>query len=758
LQYSTTFTRLVKRIKHVLLASAAAGVLLPAAAFAQDAAPKDEGPTLDEVVVTAQRREEKLQDVPVTVSAFTSEQIDKLNVRGGDDLAKITPGMTFVSSGTTPQVSLRGVGTRGVSAGEESTVPIYIDGIYQPHLSNTLIKLNSISRVEVLKGPQSTLYGRNATGGAINVITRDPPVGFTVLGSASYGSYDEADDKLYVGGGTETFGADLAAIWYSADGYLHDIASNSDRGDSNQYTVRGKLQWRPTDNMKFTLTATQSQANDRLSTLGKPLDGTVPQTIQYVPTPPIASRDYDVSLGRDIETKFVQSNVALLGYVDFGPVNLNLVSSYMRNSQKNWHNNQNASNAPVFDSMVGSVATSYYNEAYLQSSGDNRFDWIVGATTFSDEIPYSIYQLSTYNYTTHLYSTLSHHNKVESSSYAIYAQGTFDILDNLSITAGGRYTEETREFAVRGLTVGPTTTPLGPYTVPPVPTNGNASKTFTQFSPSATLQWKPMDNLNIYAKYAEGFKSGLFSPSGSNLVPAEPESIKQYELGFKYDPYRWLRLNGSIYYSDYTNLQGVSRNPITLAPVLQNAASASIKGGEFEVFVTPVTNLELRLGLAVVDGEYEEWKGAQITFPSTTIDPPAATPCQTGTGPLIGGNRSAFCDVSGNPIQRVPKYQALMGASYTWELGESAVTASVNGQYQSEFNWEPGGRIVEPSRFLLDGRVTWDLPGDQLTISVWGNNLTDEKYLMAVSASAFSDYGLMARPRTVGVELSFKYN
>lgn len=751
--------------RNALLASAAFAALAPAAAFAQDETSAG-GPQIEEVIVTAQRREEKLQDVPVAVSAFTGEQLERRGIESSEDLTKITPGLSFAQTGYTPQPTIRGVGTRGVSAGEESTVSLYIDGIYQPYMTNGFFKLNSVERIEVLKGPQSTLYGRNSTGGAINVVTRAPADGFAAKVSASYGSFNETVGKIYVGGGNEVFGADISAVYYSADGYLHDIISNDDRGQQNDYVVRGKVRFQPNEFVTLTLSASHAQSEDYTANLGRPVNG---NTIarRWIPTPLLPTGTYDIARGQDIPFKTLTDNIALIGEFEIGDMTLNVVSSYMRTKTKLYANDPSATAAPVFRSWTSADPSSTYNEVYLRS-GEGRFEWIVGGVIFSDEAPYTDYRIYTWNGVNgpgSRFTFTQHENAVGTESSAIYGQVTFEFTEQLTVTVGVRYTDEEKWMKRINYMTGQVAgiveagDPDLPYLVPPTVFPNTLVKTqFTNTSPSINITYKFNEDYMVYAKAGSGFKSGIYSAGSSNQTPADPEEITQYELGIKSDPLPWLRVNASVYYSDYKGLQAVSRDPITLAPVLQNAANAVIQGFELEIYARPIDNLNINFGLALTDGEYESWPAAQVTFPATAVNPPAATPCMMGTGALIGGNRSVFCDLSGYPIQRQPETMVILGGDYTWDLEVGTLNLSANLSYQSEYAWEPSSRLIEPSRTLIDAELTWSSPDENMRLSLWAQNLTDEAYGQALSASGTSDLITMARPRTIGIRFAYDIN
>ncbi|MBV9509084.1 MAG: TonB-dependent receptor plug domain-containing protein, partial [Caulobacteraceae bacterium] len=233
-----------------LLASAALLAAGPAARAQTTAQPSSqpaaETSSVEEIVVTARRREEHLKDVPAAITAFSAGQLQSLNITGTKALTQITPGLNFTQSVYSPQPTIRGVGSRGVNAGEESEVPVYIDGVYQSFLPATDLQFNDVQRIEVLKGPQGALLGRNAMGGAINIITKDPTSTPHADASVSYGSYNQVIAKGYVSGGTDVVAASLAAVVNRDDGYIHDIVNGKEYGHTDDVSVRGKLVFHPT--------------------------------------------------------------------------------------------------------------------------------------------------------------------------------------------------------------------------------------------------------------------------------------------------------------------------------------------------------------------------------------------------------------------------------------------------------------------------------------------------------------------------------
>ena len=200
------------------------------------------------------------------------------------------------------------------------------------------------------------------------------------------------------------------------------------------------------------------------------------------------------------------------------------------------------------------------------------------------------------------------------------------------------------------------------------------------------------------------------------------------------------------------------RDPVTLSSLLQNAGGATIYGVEGEAFIKAGDNLNFRLGASWLHGEYKDFGAALISIPQTTVNPPAATPCIDGTGPRVGGNRSAFCDVSGNDIIRTPFLTFNLGADYTFDLGGAGdIVLTGNGYYKGKSYWDTLNYFEEPGVWTFNGDLTWNLPGDKFAISVWGENLSDEEYSLTKVISATAENQVLAKPRTVGVELTYKW-
>lgn len=732
----------------VLLASTACGLVAPAMAFAQDAAsPPPQGAAVEEVIVTAQRREERLQDVPAAVSAFSGNQLEKLGIDGSKELSQVTPGLNFTQSVFSPQPTIRGIGVRGVGAGDESVVPIYIDGVYVSFIAASDMQFNNIERIEVVKGPQGALLGRNATGGAINVITRTPREGFEGKASISYGSFNETIGKAYISGGVGMIAGDLAVVYTRDDGYIEDRLRNDTYGSVDNVSVRSKLVVTPNDFAEFRFSVGYT---NNVETTGEAYRQPNGNTIgARVPGNPVTRKAYQSSLSYRPYNKMRTANASVTGIFRFEPFTLTSVTGFADNKLR-IKADSDGTPLEIATLTYVQVSDNIYQEVYATSTGDGPFSWIIGGVYFRDTSGMSPYS-TTYTRSVSLagvvgaQATSRTRPRIDTNAYALYAQGTLEMGD-WKVTLGGRYSNEKKEFASR---VGVTTF-----------TYLSNEETFEDFSPTLVVQYQPNPRLNIYAKAGKAFKSGVFNASANNVAatePVDPEKVTQYELGFKSDPTPWLRLNAAAYYTDYNGLQSNVRDPVTLSSMLQNAGGAEIYGIEAEAFIRATDLFNIRLGLSWLHGEYKDFGASLVSIPQTTTNPPAATPCILGSGALVGGNRSAFCDVTGNDIIRTPFLTANIGADYTIPLSSGDIVITGNAFYKGKSYWDTLNYFEEEPVWLLNGDITWNAPGDQFAVSLWVENLLDEEYSLTRVISGSGENQVLAKPRTVGIELSYNW-
>ena len=494
------------RSRLALMASAACALVLPGVALAQNA-PADET-AVEEVIVTTQRREERLQDVPAAVNAFTGDQLEKLGIDGSKELGQITPGLNFTQSVFSPQPTIRGIGVRGVGAGDESVVPIYVDGVYQSFIGAADMQFNNIQRIEVVKGPQGALLGRNATGGAINVITKTPGPGFEGKMGVSYGSFNEVIGKAYIAGGTDNIAADLALFGRRDDGYIEDDLRNDTYGYSNGFSARSKVVWTPNDNTELRFAVGYSNFSDVTGEAYRLPNG---NTIgARVPGNYVETREYKSALSYSPYNKLRIANAALTGVFEFEPFTLTAIAG-MANNKLRIKADSDGTPLEIATLTYVQVSANEYYETYATSNGDGPFSWIVGGVYYHDISGMSPYS-TTYSRSVSIAGVVGAQSvsrtrpRIETNAIAVYAQGTLELGDQWKVTLGGRYSSENKDYQSR---VGVTTF-----------TYLKGAKTFDNFSPTLVVQYSPSDRYNLYFKAGSAFKSGVFNASASNAAAA----------------------------------------------------------------------------------------------------------------------------------------------------------------------------------------------------------------------------------------------
>lgn len=734
-------------MRKLLLVGAALGVFTGYAttAAAQDAQLQatqadDTAIGSGEIIVTAQRREERLQDVPMSISAFSGEALQAQGINSTKDLTIVTPGLNMTQSSFSPQPTIRGIGTRGVSASEESVVPVYIDGVYQPFLASTVLELNNVERIEVLRGPQTALYGRNSTGGAINIITYTPSEKPTMRTSLSYGRFNEVIAKGYASLGTETIQADLAALYTHEDGYLEDLQKpGQSRGWARNWALRGKIRFVPTDNLEIILAGTTMHHDDTLSNSSQPYkDNTAARRLSpgtYVSIKPFQQNGTGTQLNQR------SKNASLTVKLGLGGVDLTSIVGY--------DDSYLFTNSDVDGSAlnVSSLPTDYYSKSWIQelyatSAGDGPFSWIVGQTYFWRDS--GAYRSQTLSGTT-IASDSS--GQQITKAFAAYAQGTYAFTDALKLTVAGRYTTERKEHNFRNNLTGATTA---------------ESRTFNDFSPSATLQYTFSPDANVYLRGGKGFKSGLYAtttPSfdatgATNSV--SPEKVIQYELGTKFNVPGLFRINLAGFYTDYSNLQ-VNIRPNNISR-LQNAGKAEIYGFEGEISAQPIPHLNLHMGFMKLWGTFKDFPNAQGNVLRTDQFPNPTNAQTAGCAPLpgtpIGGGAACTFDASGQQIIRTPFFTISAGLNYEIPLADdSALTFSANAYHAGKEYRDADNRVTLPGYTLVNGAIGYRLPNSEVKVSLWGRNLFNEVYNVYILTGATADTTLYGRPRTIGVRL-----
>ena len=680
-----------------------------------------------DIVVTAQRREERLQDVPLSVSAFSGTQLQALGVRSTRDLQLVNPSLTFAQSSYSPQPTIRGIGTRGVGANDESVVPVYVDGVYQPVLTSLLTDFNDVERVEVLRGPQGALFGRNSTGGAINIITVEPRPELDGRFSVSYGRFDERIIKGYVSGGTDLVQTELAALYHQDSGYLRSAVdpSGHKEGRTDNVSVHGKVRLTPNDTVEVILAGGHQHNRDTLTAYQHPLNGQSAVRrlfpAQYVT---VGDYQYASTPGLTRPTVGDLDNASATEKLHFDRIDLTAISGYSK-YRLTAAVDSDGEPPPYVLFPLTNFSRSFIQELYASTTGSGPFQLIVGGTYFWQSAG------TDYQVTTNGKPSINTRGVQRTNSYAAYAQASYNITDKLSIVAAGRYTTEHKDFNVLNRLLA---------------TNNriNAKAKFNDFSPSGTIKYAFTPDANIYVRAAHGFKSGLFPVGTFADTPVQPEKVWQYEAGAKVAVGHWLHANIAGYYSTYKDQQVNIR--IGSLSTLQNAASSRIYGVEGDLTITPVRDLNLFVSGTRLSARYETYRNAS----GTALVLNAA-------GQPAGGAANIVFDASGRILPRVPLFSVSTGFNYRYTIGDGdAVLLSSNYNHVGKTFRDADHRVQTPRRNSLNAEIGYRLARYGSTVSLFGLNLLNDTYPVYILTGTTADSVLYEKPRSYGIRLDFE--
>lgn len=779
------------RTKPLCLAVVIAGLSLGQTALAQEQRESGASEILEELVVTARRREEGLQNAPIAISAYTGETLEYRGVTKLDEITRFVPNLTiennpsFGGASNSAAIYIRGIGQKEFLPTSEPGVGLYVDGVYIARSVGAILDLIDIERLEVLRGPQGTLFGRNTIGGAINITTVTPEPGDEFGGEigAAYGT----DDRINLRGALnipmgDTLAARVSVASFQQDGYV-DRSGGIDLGDDDTITGRLAVAWRPSDRLSldFRLDATRDKENGpAMELLGidftdlSQLNGlvaAVPPPMAFVhnittaavgPGQPCAATDaagngitsnpnspncYDNRYvgkdGKNDGTAPARSESDVLGlsadisYEINDNLTLRSITAW-RDLDSEFARDGDHSPHRISQFQDTLEQTQFTQELQLLGTYE-RMNWIAGIYYFAEDGDNE----NTLDFTI---SNFRSGGEFDNKSMAAFAQLTYDFTDQLHLTVGGRYTDESKKFHpdqviyqnyYAGISqVLPPGHPLAALDAPFLQAGTRIlpdlekELEINEFTPMVNLSYDFADNIMAYATYSEGFKSGGFTqrvfppvippftaPPGTpdiDLIPTyDPEFVDVYELGFKSTLLDGrMRFNGAIFHTDYDDLQVQVFDSV--APVTENIGSASIDGVELEMQTAPGDGWLVEASLSWLDAGYDEI-GTDLT--------------------LIG---------SDNEFERVPEWASSVGVSKEFMLNEmGALVVRVDWSYRDDtYNDAYNTEILKTDAYhLWDASVRWTNTQEDLSVILSGRNLGDEEFLVTgVYGTAFQSY------------------
>lgn len=727
-----------------------------AIAQAQTAPPPADEDLTAEILVTANKRAEKLQDVPMSISAIGARQLEDQRIVSVLDLNSVSPSLRITSgdSAANPKVFIRGSGISDFNPSASSGVGIYVDGVYVGSPLAQLSGFYDIARIEVLRGPQGTLYGRNTTGGAINVITNRPSSQAGGKFAVDYGSYNTVNiDAALTGPISNSLSYRLSGQYVRADGYSRNRIDGSRIGDQNRYALRGQLLYTPSSTFELLAQASffrnrgdavvlkhraliaadpADAGADGICLPQHTNDGRCSDALGYADT---SSDPFSVESNVDERDKVDVFSADLQATIGLPFADLVLISAY----QDAWRDdleNTDASPLQMIEARYHSVQREFSQEVRLQSRGQTAVRWVAGAYYMRDYLrdasSYDILRILRPLFVAPDNPTgVSLDNSValfswpyvqKTDSYALFGQVDWDIAPRLTLTGGLRwsaddkamdYTSQAEDGAI-------------------VILNLRDSRRFSDWSGRLGLSYAFSDTARLYATYNRGYKSGGFfggfATTSEELQPYDNETLDAYEAGFKGEfADRKMRVALSGFYYKYRNQQLFSleeRNNVTVQ-VLTNAGKSHAYGGEFELSGRPLPGLDINLAAGWLETRIDEFN-------------------------TLGNN------YTGNRLQHAPRWTLSGGFSYEAGLaGGSALLFSANANWRSRvyFDNSNRSRLSESGKSAVDAQVSWRAAGEKLEIGVFAKNLFDTVSLSGVAPLESFGVDLLnySPPRRLGV-------
>ncbi len=718
--------RFLQKIMLISVSGVALSVLAPGASAQQSAPEGGPGLALDEIVVTATKTgETALQRTPLAISAFDGSELLRSKIENVKDLLQLTPNVAVPQNNVFAQIYIRGVGSNNVFNGSDASSTVQVDGVYYSRPYSQFSDFLDVERVEVLRGPQGTLYGRNSIGGTMNVISRRPTEDLSARASVLYGNYNAFQARGAVSGALvpDLISASLAANYSRHDPWRENVApTGNDIQSEDRYSFRGQL------------LITPGSGIEAMTRFDYAKDTSVPMGYAKILQPYNAVTDSILDDYKKVALDAAM-NGKVLGYGVSEDIMIPLGDTTQLRSITafRW---AEVSTLTDVDSTDRNITVTLTGEKQRQFSQEFNLSGEIGALTYVAGLYYfhenvQTNQIINANVPRTFTAILP---EGSTDSRAGFVQGTYNLTDSLSLTAGLRYTDEKKIFYGNIRSYSQDTG---------LPTNDHVLYRgvgkYNALTPKFGVQYQANTNVMLYASATRGYKSGGFNTSSRNVETAifgfKPESLWAYEAGIKSEFLdRQVRLNLSAFHYDYKDLQvqAFIRPAVT---DISNAATAKVDGLELELTVLPIENFRLQANLSYLDARYDVYTGA------------------SGPGGVV-------TDASGNRLNASPKYSGNLVAQYDLELSDGA-RLSLRGEtfYQSR-TFFVASNVLSQSQSgyaLVNASLVYTTEDGRWDIGVYGKNLTDKQYVTATATISPVVSGRPGDPRTFGVRAAFRY-
>ena len=770
---------------RALLLAGAAIFCVPTSALAQDQQPPEnqastaaspatpEASADDEaIVVTARRTEENVQRVPGAITAFSEKSLDRIQATDTTGLQGAVPNLNIVQgrgSSNSTNIFIRGIGQPDALQTFDPAVGVYVDDVYLSRIRGNQLDLLDVERVEVLRGPQGTLYGKNTIGGAIKFVTRKPGQEFRATGSIAVGSYNQFELKGAASGPiSDTLAAGFAVMRAKRDGFVED--RNDDREYNNKNTLAGRaaIAYTPSSSLRVDLSADYAHDDAKLNT-GAPLNDIVHLFTPTVIVPLERDPDHynftvETTPGLPNSTKMTHWGLSGTAAYDVNDqLTLKSITAY-RKLRTTDYVDIDATAAEVGDVLVdvhqdqfsqefqllytsdrlSGVAGLYYLDEDITSHQEAFADDLVNLAAFRGILP--DFLLGPSNFPTFL-RTID--DDLKTNSYAAYANVSYSVTDALRLSAGLRWTRDEKDYFRTTSTFSSSLllNSVAPFVF-------DRKDHWSDVSPMASIDYQFSPSTMAYLRYSKGFKSGGFNGRANEIGSStayDPETANSYEAGLKTTIARQLRLNVAVFHTGYKDFQArvseLDDSTLPPTPLLSvlNAGKLRIRGAELEAVWTPTPQLLLDTQIGYLDAEYKEFDDLRFTS--------------------FGGSR-AFQEPA-----FAPKWTMRFGGQYIFDLGSSGgITLGGQARYRSRHalsvdntftntDTEIEG-LFQKGYWLADARIVWEDAAKHFEVGLYGNNLFDKLY--KTDGQEFSSIGnirtvYFGAPRTVTLRLTARY-
>ncbi len=695
-----------------------------------------ESEVLEEIVVTAQKREQTLQDTSASITAFTADMIDERGLNDTEKLSLATPGVRFQETTGSSQISIRGVGMLVVSGSAESNVATHVDGVFLPRASAPALKFGDLERIEVLRGPQGTLYGRNATGGSINYVSAKPTEEFEGSATLGFGDFGEQTFRGYVSGGLSDTASGRLSIFYDEDdGYYDNIFLDEDAGGLESWGVRGALSFNPTDQLSIDLSVTHMEEDGR-GPIQTVVRGTGGVALPFFPGVVVTTEPWETaSPVRPQLERSTTLGIAEVNY-DFSE-NLSLKSITGWSAHDVEDQIFDGEGSSLFGIVVGAPGDPRQNDsdAFSQEfnlsgvAADGRFEWLFGLYYFDEDHEY--HEPAYFNALAPIFGLQSITTEAEESteSKAAFFDFMYSVTDDLRLGAGIRRTEDTKEWKIDRI--------LGVGVPVFICDDLELEEDFNDTNYRVRGEWDVNENAMLYAMYQTSFKDGGHNAANCGADPFPAEEISAIEVGAKTTLLDGnMTLNVSIFSYDYEDLQYLR----FIAPGTQRTDSipeSTIRGGEVELLARLGEGWTVDLGIAFLDSEIDEF---------STIDQANPTP--------------APVSFAGNSLPNSPDTEINAGIEYEWNSNSGTFRARGEVYYSDEYDFQifDNRQDRQESFTILNFYLGYTSPSERYSVTAYLRNATEEERLntlfFAPSVGIVGEHG---EPRTWGVELNVRF-